>query len=333
MKVLRTPENCFDNLSGYDFEPHYTEVTAGDGTTMRLHYLDEGPRDGEIILCMHGQPSWSYLYRKMIPILVDAGFRVIAPDLIGFGKSDKPGHIDDYTYQNHVDWMNQWFRGLDISSVTLMCQDWGGLIGLRVVADNVDHFARLVIANTGLPSSKLVSQEMSEMLGNLYPTIPVPSAAMVQEQFASGSPGAFLFWVKYAAESPEFTVREVFNILSGIKDQTVLDGYAAPHPDEGYIAGARKFPSCVPLLPQHQSDRDANDKAWEVLEKFEKPVLTAFSDGDPVTKGGETQFQERIPGAKGVAHVTIKDGGHFLQEDCPEELSAAIITFIKNHGA
>ncbi|WP_108811832.1 haloalkane dehalogenase [Sphingorhabdus sp. Alg231-15] len=330
MKVLRTPDSCFENLAGYDFEPHYSEITAADGTTLRLHYLDEGPRDGEIILCMHGQPSWSYLYRKMIPILTGAGFRVIAPDLIGFGKSDKPSHIDDYAYQGHVDWMNQWFRAMDISDVTLMCQDWGGLIGLRVVADNVDRFARLVIANTGLPSSAMISEEMSEMMGNLYQSIPVPDAAMVREQFESGSPGAFMFWVKYAAESPEFSVGEVFNLLSGIDDQAILDGYTAPHPDETYSAAARKFPSCVPFMPHHKPDREANDRAWDVLEKFEGPVLTAFSDGDPVTKGGETQFQERIPGAKGVDHVTIKGGGHFLQEDQPEQLSKAIINFMKS---
>jgi len=329
MHVLRTPDSRFENLSGYDFAPHYAEVTAEDGTALRLHYLDEGPRDGEIILCMHGQPSWSYLYRKMIPILVGAGYRVIAPDLIGFGKSDKPAHIDDYTYQAHVDWINQWFRALDISGVTLMCQDWGGLIGLRVLADNVDRFARLVVANTGLPSSKMVTEELSAMLGNVYPTVPVPSADDVREQFASGSPVAFLYWVKYAAESPEFSVGEVFNILSGIEEQAVLDGYTAPHPDETYSAGARKFPSLVPLLPHHQPDREANDRAWEVLEKFEKPVLTAFSDGDPVTKGGETAFQERIPGATGVEHVTITGGGHFLQEDCPEQLSEAIIGFMR----
>jgi len=330
MKVLRTPDSRFENLSGYGFEPHYSEINASDGAVLRMHHLDEGPRDGQIILCMHGQPSWSYLYRKMIPILTDAGFRVIAPDLIGFGKSDKPSHIDDYSYQGHVDWMNQWFRTMDISDVTLMCQDWGGLIGLRVVADNIDRFARLVIANTGLPSSREVTPEISEMAGNLYPTIPVPNAAMVREQFESGSPGAFMFWVKYAAESPEFSVGEVFNLLSGIDDQTVLDGYTAPHPDETFIAGARKFPSCVPFMPHHQADRDANDKAWKVLEQFEGPVLTAFSDGDPVTKGGEVAFQKRIPGAKGVDHVTIKGGGHFLQEDRPEQLSEAIINFMKS---
>ena len=186
MEVLRTPEPRFENLSGYDFHPYYSEISAANGQVLRLHYLDEGPRDGDIILCMHGQPSWSYLYRKMIPILTGAGFRVIAPDLIGFGRSDKPSHIDDYSYQNHVDWMNQWFRSMDFADVTLVCQDWGGLIGLRVVADNVDRFASLVIANTGLPSSKMVTPEMSDMLGNLYPTIPVPNAKTVQEQFASG---------------------------------------------------------------------------------------------------------------------------------------------------
>ncbi len=332
MQVLRTPDSRFENLSGYDFEPHYSEITAEDGAVIRLHYLDEGPRDGEIILCMHGQPTWSYLYRKMIPILVEAGFRVIAPDLIGFGKSDKPAHMDNYSFQGHVDWMNQWFRSLDISDVTLMCQDWGGLIGLRVVADNVDRFARLVVANTGLPSSKLVTSEMSEMLGKLYPTIPVPNISMVQEQFASGSPAAFVFWVKHAAECPDFNIGEVVKMFSSAGDQMVVDGYTAPHPDEAYIAGARKFPSCVPIMPHHKSDLEANDKAWEVLEKFEKPVLTAFSDGDPVTKGGEVVFQDRIPGAKGIEHVTIKGGGHFLQEDCPEQLSEAIINFINQQG-
>ncbi|WP_095012503.1 haloalkane dehalogenase [Tsuneonella mangrovi] len=330
MEFVRTPDDRFENLSGYDFTPHYVDVAANDGTALRVHYLDEGPRDGPIVLCMHGQPSWSYLYRKMIPLLVDAGLRVIAPDLIGFGKSDKPTSTDDYTYQAHVDWMNQWFRTLDISDVTLVCQDWGGLIGLRVVADNVDRFARLVVANTGLPSSTTVSPELSQMLGSLYPGIPVPDAAMVRSQFEAGSPGAFLFWVKYAAECPDFSVRQVFEMLSGIEDEEILRGYTAPFPDDRYIAGARKFPSLVPLLPHQQSDREANDRAWKVLERFDRPVLTAFSDGDPVTKGGEAAFQQRIPGAQGVDHVTIEGGGHFLQEDCPGPLSRAIIAFIEN---
>ncbi len=331
MHVIKTPDHCFENLDGYDLAPHYFEVEAEDKSKLRVHYVDEGPRDGEIILCMHGQPSWSFLYRKMIPILTASGYRVLAPDLIGFGRSDKPTHVDSYTYRNHVDWMNQWLAGLDIQGANLVCQDWGGLIGLRMVANYPDRFARLVIANTGLPDSKAVSKELSEMMGKMYEQIPIPDAQMVREQFQEGSQLAFLYWVKYAQCSPEFSVRDVFQLLSNIKGESVLDGYAAPFPDDRYIAGARAFPTLVPLMPHHENDREDNDQAWEVLKKFDRPVLTAFSDRDPVTKGGETPFQKRIPGAKNVAHVTIENGGHFLQEDQPEALSNAIINFINNH--
>lgn len=329
MDVLRTPDECFAGLKGYDFAPHYFEARADDGTPLRIHYLDEGPREGEPILCMHGQPSWSYLYRKMIPPLVAAGYRVIAPDLVGFGRSDKPAHEDDYSYSGHVGWMNQWLTGLDLAGLTLMCQDWGGLIGLRMVGDHPDRFARLVIANTGLPDTKAISDEFSAMLGQLYPNVPVPDSAMVVQQFRTGAPGAFLYWVKYAAESDDFSVRNVFRILSQIDDEAVLDGYCAPFPDDRYIAGARRFPSLVPLLPEHKDDREANDRAWAVLEAFERPVLTAFADNDPVTRGGEKPFQERIPGARGRSHVTIADGGHFLQERQPEALAGAIVDFMR----
>ena len=326
MDVLRTPDGQFANLKGYAFSPNYHEVTAANGTALRIHYLDEGPRDGQPILCMHGQPSWSYLYRKMIPILTEAGYRVIAPDLIGFGRSDKPAAMSDYTYQAHVDWMSDWLTGLDLTGLTLMCQDWGGLIGLRLAGAFPKRFKRLVIANTGLPNTKTISDEMSEMMGQMYQTVPVPDAAMVAEQFASGSPGAFLYWVKYAAESPSFSVRDVFGLLSNVKDSAVLDGYAAPFPTDDYIAGARQFPALVPLRPEGKPDREAGDKAWAVLEQAGLPVLTAFSDGDPVTKGGEQAFIKRL---KNVKNVTIKGGGHFLQEDTPEPLSREIITFMR----
>ena len=328
MSILRTDDSRFSNLSGYPYQPNYLDVDKDPDTQMRIHYLDEGPSDGEVVLCMHGQPSWSYLYRKMIPFLTAAGFRVIAPDLIGFGRSDKLSQVDDYTYAGHVDWMSQWFTKLGLTNVNLVCQDWGGLIGLRLAANFPEHFARLVVANTALPDSQTVSPEMSAMLGQIYPSIPVPSAAEVIEQFAGGAPGAFLYWVKYAAESPDFSIRDVFDLLSNIEDEKVLEGYVAPFPDQSYVAGARAFPSLVPLLPQHQSAREDNDAAWKVLETFDKPVLTAFSDGDAVSRGGEAVFQRRIPGAKGVDHVTIKGGGHFLQEDQPEALSQAIIDFV-----
>ncbi len=333
MDILRTPDSAFENLTDYPFTPHYHEIAAADGTPLRMHYLDEGPKDGEIVLCLHGQPSWSYLYRRMIPPLVAAGHRVIAPDLIGFGKSDKPAAMSDYSYAGHVDWLSQWLLGLDLKDLTLMCQDWGGLIGLRVVAQFPERFQRLVIANTGLPDSERVSEEMSAMLGNVFPSIPVVDMASVAQKWKEKDPTAFLYWVKFASEHPDFSVRDVFAGLNKSDDPGVLDGYAAPFPDGSYMAGARAFPTLVPLMPHHKADREANDAAWAVLEQFEKPVLTAFSDSDPVTRGGEKLFQARIPGAKGVAHVTIEGGGHFLQDDKGEELAAAIITFMKDYTA
>lgn len=328
MKVLRTPDSRFDGLSGYPFEPRYQEIDGPDGVRLRMHYLDEGPKDGQIVLCLHGQPSWSYLYRKMIPILTAAGHRVIAPDLVGFGRSDKPAAVEDYSYAAHVDWLRQWLVGLDLQGLTLMCQDWGGLIGLRVVAEEPDRFARLVIANTGLPDSRQVTPEVSALLDDAWPKVPVPSPAQVGERFAAGAPDAFLYWVKYASENPAFSARDVFGLLSGVDDAAVLDGYEAPFPTPDLLAGARAFPTLAPLMTRHAADRAANDAAWKVLERFEKPVLTAFSDGDPVTRGGAAPFQKRVPGAKGRVHPTIKGAGHFLQEDAPEALSQAIIGFM-----
>jgi haloalkane dehalogenase len=329
MEFVRTPDARFEDISGYAFEPHYATIVADDGTPLRLHYLDEGPRDGEIVLCLHGQPSWSYLYRKMIPLLTAAGYRVLAPDLIGFGRSDKPTRPEDYSYAGHVGWLSQWLTILDLQRLTLVCQDWGGLLGLRLVGDFPERFARLVIANTGLPDSTAVPDGAAEFLGQMYPGVPVPTAAMVMEQFQSGSPAAFLYWVKYAGEATDFSVKDVFGILSGITDEAVLAGYQAPFPDATFLAGARRFPALVPLLPEARAERLANDAAWAVLEQFDRPVLTAFSDDDPVTRGGEVQFQTRIPGARGRQHVTIHGGGHFLQELQPEAFAGAIINFLR----
>lgn len=326
MQILRTPEARFEGLFEYDFLPNYIDIAAPGEVELRMHYLDEGSVGGEVILCLHGQPSWSYLYRKMIPLLTKAGYRVLAPDLVGFGKSDKPAAMEDYTYARHVGWLNAWLSKLDLNGVTLVCQDWGGLIGLRVAADQIGRFKRIVVGNTGLPGTAMLTDEMSGFLGQMYGMVPVPDAAMVREQFEGGGPGAFLYWVKYASESPDFSVRDVFKLLSGISDERVLDGYVSPFPDDTYIAGARKFPALVPLLPQHKDERLANDRAWSVLEKFTGRTLIAFSDGDPVTKGGDAIFKSRIPGAD---CVVIKDAGHFLQEDAPDAFSDAIITFMQ----
>jgi haloalkane dehalogenase len=292
MKVLRTPDERFAGLQDWPFAPHYAEIDDADGTRLRLAYVDEGPRDGKVVLLMHGEPSWSYLYRKIIPPLAAKGYRVLAPDLIGFGRSDKPAARADYTFERHVAWMSAWLTQLNVRGITLFCQDWGGLIGLRLVTAFPDRFAAAVAGNTGLPTGH-------------------------------GMTDGFKRWLELSQSIPQFPVG---GIVSGgcarVLTPEEQAAYDAPFPDESYKEGARQFPVLVPVTPEHASVAE-NRAAWEVLEKFEKPFVTAFSDGDPVTKGGEAVFQARVPGAKGQEHVTLK-GGHFLQEDSPAEIAALI---------
>jgi len=298
MEVLRTPDERFADLADYPFAPHYLTVTDADGTDLRIHYIDEGPRDAAPILLMHGEPSWSYLYRKFVPDLVARGHRVIAPDLIGFGKSDKPAARSDYTYERHVAWMSAWLTALDLTDITLFCQDWGGLIGLRLVAAFPDRFARLVVSNTGLP-------------------------------VGAGSSEGFDAWLAFSQNVPQFPVGFIVNGgTSRDLAPAEIAAYDAPFPDESYKEGARQFPILVPITPNHASVAE-NRAAWTVLEKFERPVLTAFGDKDAVTKGGERAFIERVPGARGQPHRTIAGGGHFIQEDAPEELCALIDDLIR----
>jgi haloalkane dehalogenase len=299
MKVLRTPDEQFANLPEFPFAPHYASVTAADGTELRVHSLDEGPRDAAPVLLMHGEPSWSFLYRRVIPVLVAAGHRVIAPDLVGFGRSDKPADIADYSYAAHVAWMSELvFDVLDLRDATFFGQDWGGLIGLRLVAAQPDRFARVVIGNTGLPTGD----------GNLT--------------------DAFFAWQKFAAETPELPIGQIINFgtLTDLAPE-VIAAYDAPFPDDDSKAGARVFPKLVPSTPD-DPERDANLAAWTVLEQYTKPFLCAFSDGDPITGGGDAEFRRRVPGTQGLEHVTIAGGGHFLQEDCGPELGRVIAEFI-----
>jgi len=293
MELLRTPDERFANLPGYPFAPHYTTV---DG--IRIHYVDEGPRGGAPVLLLHGEPSWSYLYRKMIPVIVQAGHRAIAPDLVGFGRSDKPVRREDYTFQRHVDWMRGVLEQLDLRGVTLVCQDWGGLIGLRLVAEHPDRFARVVAANTFLPTGD-------------QPAGP-----------------AFLAWQKFSQEVPDFPVGTIVNggCTSDLPPEVVA-AYDAPFPDDRYKAGARQFPLLVPTSPTDPASA-ANRKAWEVLSRWTKPFLTAFSDQDPITGGADQLLQAAIPGTKGQPHTTIKGGGHFLQEDCGEALAKVVVDFM-----
>jgi len=334
MKTVRTPDSCFDGLSDYPFAPNYSEVDDGEGGKLRIHHLDEGPRDGEVVLCLHGQPTWSYLYRKMIPVFVEAGYRVIAPDFVGFGRSDKPTHIDDYTYARHVAWMSEWLVALDLRGCNLFCQDWGGLIGLRLVAAFPERFARVVAANTGLPDGGGIPLESAPAMHAMYDALPVIEASELGEKFqAKDGPPGFLYWRKYCAESPAFSIGDVMQVSGGstVSDE-IRAAYEAPFPDASYLAGARKFPSLVPVFPD-DPELPANTAAWKVLSEFTKPFRTSFSDDDPVTAGADKLLQKRIPGAKGVEHVTIEGGGHFLQETRGPAVAQEMISFMRAHPA
>jgi haloalkane dehalogenase len=271
MKTLRTPDSRFADLPDYPFAPHYLTVRDADGTELRLHYVDEGPREAAPVLLMHGEPSWSFLYRKMITGLAAKGHRAVAPDLIGFGKSDKPTEQSDYTFERHVRWMSDWLIAMKLENITLFCQDWGGLIGLRLVAAFPQRFARVVVGNTGLP-------------------------------IGTGMNEGFKQWLNFSQSVPELPIGEILAMgtKNGLSD-AVKAAYVAPFPDETYKAGARRFPALVPVTPEHGSVAE-NKAAWEVLGRFNKPFLTAFSDSDPVTKGGERIFQERVPGRGAAAH-------------------------------
>lgn len=303
MRVLRTPDDRFRNLPDYPFKPNYLAVSDFEGGELRVHYLDEG-RDsaGEprpTVLLLHGEPTWSYLYRHMLPPLVKAGFRVVAPDLVGFGKSDKPAQKSDYTYRRHVAWLKAvLFEQLELNDVTLFCQDWGSLLGLRLVADQPERFARVVLANGGLPTG---DEEMSR---------------------------EFKIWLAFSRLTPILPVGRILQFgTTTALSRAVLEAYNAPFPSEAYKAGAHVFPSLVPVRPDDPA-APANRRAWSVLEKFDKPFLTAFSDHDPITRGAERAFQTRVPGARGQPHITTRGAGHFLQEDRPDDLARLIINFV-----
>jgi haloalkane dehalogenase len=290
---VRTPDSRFEGLPDYDFAPHYVDI---DG--MRMHYVDEGPRDGEVVLLLHGEPSWSYLYRHMIPPLRDAGLRVIAPDLIGFGKSDKPTRRSDYSYAGHVGWMTGFIEALNLSGINLFCQDWGSLIGLRVAAENEERFARIALGNGALPTGE------------------------------QAVPKAFKIWRAFALYSPWFPIGRILQ-MGTVKELSTAEvaAYDAPFTTARHKAGARAFPKLVPISPDDPA-RDANRAAWDVFRRWTKPFLTTFSNRDPIMRGGEKVWQDSVPGAQGQDHVIIRNAGHFLQDDKGPELAEVLIRFI-----
>jgi haloalkane dehalogenase len=287
MKILRTPDDRFESLKDYPFAPHYVDVGE-----LRMHYVDEGPRDADPVLMLHGEPSWSYLYRKMIPLCAEK-HRVVVPDLVGFGRSDKPAAISDYTYRSHMDWMTAFTEALDLERITLVGQDWGALIGLRLAAENEGRFARIVIGNGFLPTGD------------------------------QRTPLAFKLWRAFARWSPLFPISGIVNAgCRGTLDAGERRAYEAPFPTAAHKAGARAFPRLVPTSPDDPASA-ANRRAWEVLRAWEKPFLTAFSDGDPIMRGADRYLQKRIPGTAGQKHTTLR-GGHFLQEDAGPDFAAAV---------
>jgi haloalkane dehalogenase len=293
MKVLRTPDAAFEGVTDYPFAPRYLNITdATSGVDLRVHYIDEGPREAPVVLMMHGEPSWSFLYRKMIAPVVAAGFRVVAPDLIGFGKSDKPAAQSDYSYARHVAWMRQWVEQLDLKNVTLACQDWGSLVGLRLLTEMPDRFSGVALSNGGLPEG-------------------------------GAAPRAFAIWRAFSKWSPVFPIGKIVSAgtTRGLAPDEIA-AYDAPFPNASFKAGARIFPSFVPF--ENNVALADQKRAWAVLDKWDKPFLCCFSDQDRITRGGESRFIGRVPGTAGQNHRSLQ-GGHFIQEDDPDGFVACIL--------
>jgi haloalkane dehalogenase len=302
LQFLTTPEHYFEQITDFCYAPHFLQVDDCEGGSLKLHYIDEGPKDANVVLMLHGEPSWAYLYRKMIDPVLAEGYRVIAPDLIGFGKSDKPTERSDYTYQRHLDWIRQVVIQLNLKDITLVCQDWGGLLGLRLVAEHAELFARVLAANTMLPTGDHAASE------------------------------AFLNWQTFSQQVDVFPVADIIKGATVMPlSSEVLAAYNAPFPDETYKAGVRQFPLLVPTTPDNPAS-EANRLAWKTLQQFNKPFITAFSDSDPVTAGGDKIMQKLIPGCQGQAHTTIEKGGHFLQEDQGKRLAEVLLTFMNSNS-
>lgn len=300
MRVLRTPDERFGDLPDFDYPPHYATVPDGTGGTLRMAYLDHGPADGPVVLLLHGEPSWSFLYRRMLPVLAEAGLRAVAPDLVGFGRSDKPAAVDDHSYARHVEWVRSLaFDVLNLRAVTLVGQDWGGLIGLRLAAEHPDRFAAVVAANTGLPTG---DHDMPEV------------------------------WWRFRRAVERAERLDIGRLVqSGCRRElapAVRAGYDAPFPDESYKAGPRAMPMIVPTRPDDPAT-DANRAAWTALTRWDKPFLCAFSDGDPITGAMAPILRGNVPGAANRRHPTITGAGHFLQEDAGERLAAEVVAFLR----
>ncbi len=315
--LLRTPDDRFVGLPGYPFSPRYVEVEADGMDPLRMHYLDEGPSDGPVALLLHGQPTWSYLYRKVVPVLVAAGIRVIAPDNIGFGRSDKPTRATDYTFARHIEWARSLVTGLDLRNITLVAQDWGGPIGFSVLAAEPDRFARVVATNTILHTA---DPALADRL--TWAVHGEGESRVVLEQ-------ALVDYLLYTQRAPELRASDFIGAATMTPlSAEVLAAYDAPYPTVEHTAGLRQMTALLPLTRNDVGARIGR-RTMRALEQFDRPFVTAYSDGDPATRGWDQVFQERVPGARGRAHVTIGGAGHFLQEDAGSELGRVVAEVIR----
>ena len=299
MEIMRTPDECFIGLPDYNFEPHYTTIVGKDGISLRFHFIDEGPRNQDPILLMHGNPSWSYLHRHMINGLVALGHRVISLDLMGLGRSDKPNDPAYYTLARHIEWVAAWFEDEDLRNVTLYCQDWGGIIGIGALVDIGDRVSRVIASNTGIPVGEGGNKAMRD-------------------------------WLEYSSSVPELPIGHLVN---GGSTRTLspdeIAAYNAPYPDGSYQTSPKIFPSLIPVQPENPGVPQCIE-IWNYLATWTKPFLTVFGSADPIAfkPGAHLKFQERVPGAKGLDHIVIEGANHFIQEDAPDELVATIHQFV-----
>lgn len=301
ISVLRTPEECFHELPDYPFAPNYLEVPGPYGALLRMHYVDEGPRNGRPVLLLHGEPTWSFLYRKVIPHLVAAGLRAIAPDLIGFGRSDKPSRVEDHTYFRHIGWVQELVEHLDLRGAVVVGQDWGGPIGFSVLCAESWRFAAAVAANTVLPE---VRGEIPDWPGR-----------------------AIIEWIEQVRRSRRLRVGEIVRSVCRVElPDPVVAAYDAPFPTERYKAGPRALPKWIPLSEDHPAAAH-NARVWECLEEFERPFLTVYGDADPITAPWAEVFRRRVPGAQNQPHRVLRGAGHFLQEDAADELGRLLAAF------
>ena len=316
--AVRTPEARFVDLPDFPFEPHYLEVAnPHDETPLRMHYVDEGPSDAEVVLMVHGEPTWSFLYRKLIPVFADAGLRAVAVDQIGFGRSDKPTRAAHYSFENHIEWVRQAVVALGLERITLVCQDWGGPIGMGVFAREQNRFARICAANTMLHTAE------PELAGRL------DWAVHASSETESTVSSALLDWRQASTRAPEFDASPSipFATARGVSPE-VAAAYDAPFPSEWHKAGMRQYPALIPVTT---SDEGAaiNRSIWAALANFDRPFLTLFGDADPPTAGWDAIFRERVPGAAGQPHATLENAGHFWQEDCGAEVAERLVDWIR----